>query len=132
MKRDIENEQDIQTFVDGFYSKVTKDDLLGPIFNDIAKVNWPHHLPTMYSFWSMLLFGTKNYTGMPFPKHFAIRRWLSAAHFERWVALFAETVDSLFEGPLTEDAKRRASTIASIFKTRLGVGEQAELLPIAS
>src|SRR5690349_21165879 len=47
---DIATEKDIKTLVDSFYDKVNADPLLSPIFNGIAKVEWEHHLPTMYAF----------------------------------------------------------------------------------
>ena len=66
---DIETAQDVKRLVDAFYAKVNYDELLAPIFNDIAQVDWPKHLPTMYRFWQSLLFGSGNYQGAPFPKH---------------------------------------------------------------
>ena len=53
--KDIENNSDIQLLVDEFYKKVNEDELLSPIFNEIAQVNWKDHLPKMYKFWSKLL-----------------------------------------------------------------------------
>lgn len=54
--KDITSEADIKLMVDSFYQKVNEDDLLGPVFNDIAQVNWENHLPRMYSFWESLIF----------------------------------------------------------------------------
>ena len=47
--REIKNKEDIILLVDEFYKKANKDPLLGPVFNDIAKVNWEKHLPIMYN-----------------------------------------------------------------------------------
>ena len=46
------------------------------------------------------------------------------AHFARWLALFTETVDELFDGPTAELAKRRAATMARALQ-RLLRGESA-------
>ncbi|SFP89361.1 group III truncated hemoglobin [Hymenobacter arizonensis] len=114
---DITSEADIRLLVDGFYAKVVDDALLGPIFNDFAHVDWPHHLPVMYDFWSSLLLGTTRYHGRPFPKHLPLP--IGADHFQRWLALFEATVDELFAGPKAEEARVRARSIATLFEHRL-------------
>ena len=40
---------------------------------------------------------------------------------ERWLTLFAETVDENFAGPKSEEAKSRAMCIADTFARRMGV-----------
>jgi hemoglobin len=100
---DIETAQDVKRLVDAFYAKVNCDELLAPIFNETAHVDWPKHLPTMYRFWQSVLFGSGNYQGAPFPKHAVLP--VQQPHFERWLTLFAETVDENFAGPKSEEAK---------------------------
>ena len=68
-KDDIRDKQDVVLMVNSFYDLVKKDELLGPIFNDIAQVDWESHLPKMYQFWESILFGAATYQGRPFPKH---------------------------------------------------------------
>jgi len=117
--KDIASEQDIKTLVDSFYQKVNQDEVLGPVFNDFAKVDWDHHLPTMYKFWSTLLFRTMSYRGKPFPKHAVLP--VGQAHFERWVSLFCKTVKENFSGPKATEACNYALSIADTFQTRLGI-----------
>lgn len=117
--KDITTEADIKLLVDSFYERVGRDELLGPIFNDIARVDWEHHLPTMYSFWSTMLFRTGSYKGRPWPKHAPLP--VNKEHFERWVSLFCQTVDALFDGPKAQEAKNFALSIADTFQTRLGI-----------
>ena len=57
MKKDIETREDIIKLVDVFYDKVKKNEILGYIFDDIAKIDWSKHLPVMYSFWASILLG---------------------------------------------------------------------------
>ena len=121
MKPDISNPVDIRTLIDTFYTKVQADDLIGFIFNEIAQVNWPHHLPVMYAFWEFLLLGTPDaYRGNPIQKHFDLHQKfpLKIEHFDRWVNLFQTTVDELFEGPVAENAKFRAFAIAETWKPK--------------
>ena len=114
---DIATEADVRLLVDSFYAKVNQDALLDPVFNGFAQVDWPHHLPNMYDFWSGLLLGTSRYRGRPFPKHIPLP--INATHFQRWVALFLATVDELFAGPTAEQAKLRGQSIAQLFEVRL-------------
>ncbi|SNC59995.1 hemoglobin [Hymenobacter gelipurpurascens] len=114
---DIQTEADIKRLIDTFYDKVNADELLGPIFNTVAQVHWPAHLPTMYDFWSSLLLGTSRYRGRPFPKHMALP--VDITHFERWLALFTGTVRENFEGPKADEACVKAGNIARMFEYRI-------------
>ena len=113
---DIATENDIKLLVDSFYEKVNADELLAPIFNSVAKVEWDHHLPTMYFFWSSLLLKTNTYKGQPWPKHAVLP--VDATHFNRWLALFKATVDEHFSGPKSIEAKNAAASIADTFQNR--------------
>jgi hemoglobin len=117
--KDIATEEDIKLLVDSFYDRVNRDEVLGPVFNELAKVNWAEHLPTMYSFWSTMLFRTGDYKGRPWPKHAVLP--LKKEHFERWVSLFCRTVNEHFEGPKASEAKSAALSIADTFQTRSGI-----------
>lgn len=116
-RTDIAAEQDIKLLVDSFYQKVNADELLAPIFNDLAKVNWAEHLPTMYRFWGSLLLRTNNYQGQPWPKHAVLP--VDTAHFSRWLTLFRQTVDEHFTGPKATEAKNAAASIADTFQNRM-------------
>ncbi|MEO7677493.1 MAG: group III truncated hemoglobin [Verrucomicrobiota bacterium] len=116
---DIRNEDDIRKLVDSFYEKVKRDELLSPIFNDVAKVDWNEHLPLLYTFWSALLFQTKNFKGQPFPKHAVLP--VERTHFTRWISLFVKTVDENFAGPKAEEAKNFGRSIADTFQLRMGL-----------
>jgi len=120
MKHDILFPQDIKLLIDTFYARVTQDEVICYIFNDVVKVNWPEHLPKMYAFWEFLLLGSNTYRGNPIEKHIALHRIepLQTAHFDRWIALFNTAVDDLFEGPKAEDAKFRAFSIAEVWKPK--------------
>jgi hemoglobin len=117
--RDIQNEDDIKKLVDEFYARVRKDDLVGPIFNEVIGDNWSHHLPVMYSFWSSILLGANTYHGNPLAVHFKLD--ISEEHFKRWLSYFEPTVDDLFQGEIAEEAKKRARSIASIMNAKLSM-----------
>jgi hemoglobin len=116
---DIENIDDIILLVDSFYKKVNKDELLSPVFNEKAHVNWEEHLPVMYSFWSAVLFESNTYKGQPLTSHLELP--ITTLHFERWLKLFKQTVDENFKGEKAEEIKEKADSIAVIFQTKLGL-----------
>ena len=116
MKTDIRNRKDIEKLVNAFYDKVKKDDTIGYLFNDIAKVNWELHLPKMYDFWENILFYSGNYSGSPMVVHKELHQksTMNQNHFQHWNDLFSQTVDSLFEGIKANEIKERASNIPQV------------------
>ena len=58
---DITDRRDVACLVNVFYDRVRDDRLLGPIFDDVAHVDWATHLPRMYDFWESVLFGTSTF-----------------------------------------------------------------------
>ena len=121
VEQDILNRQDIETLVDRFYERVQADEVIGYIFNDVAKTNWEVHLPKMYDFWEVILFGTGRFKGNPMLVHKEIHEKspMSEAHFQHWLALFHDTVDTLFEGANAEDIKYSAANIAGSLMYRV-------------
>lgn len=116
--KDIEGIADIQLFVDQFYSKVRQDSLIGPVFEAVIAGDWQPHLDKMYAFWNAALFGVAGFKGNPFAKHAPLP--IAQQHFDRWLELFTETIDSHFEGPMAEDTKHRAGLMAVMFVYKLG------------
>jgi len=113
---DIVSRKEVELLVNKFYDKVKIDPLLAPVF---AHVDWPHHLPIMYDFWSSVLLGDQSYRGNPMAKHLPLK--IDQSHFRRWLELFLETVNNNFEGAVAEEAKSRASTIATMFQYKMGL-----------
>jgi hemoglobin len=118
---DLTSRKDIERLIDSFYLRIRADERLGVIFDRIARVDWDRHLPTMYDFWESVLFGTGTYQGNPMAVHQALaqRTPMTAREFNRWVELFHQTVDDLFDGPQALETKRRASRIAALMQERL-------------
>lgn len=116
---DLTTPEDVRRLVDAFYTAVRQDELLNPIFTDVAQVDWEHHLPQMYAFWNSVLLGLPGYRGAPFPPHQKLPA--TPDHFRRWLALFHATVDRLFTGPRAQQAKDAASSMAHTFAMRLGL-----------
>ena len=122
-RHDISSRADIVRMVDTFYDAVRDDAILGPIFDDVARTDWSHHLPKMYAFWETVLFGTPTgFRGNPLAVHLHLATMvpLGAREFDRWLELFPHTGDARFEGPTAEDAKARALRIASVMLHHIG------------
>ncbi len=60
---DILNREDIARLVDHFYERVRADARLGPIFGEVARVDWESHLPKMHDFWDTVMFRSGAYRG---------------------------------------------------------------------
>lgn len=119
----LETRADIELLVNEFYAKVRKDASIGPIFDDVAKVNWEEHLPKITNFWCDLILGENNYHGRPFPPHIPLN--LKLEHFEKWLGLFIETVNEHFNGLKAEEIKNRALGIARNFLSNITYLEKA-------
>ena len=103
-------EEEIVELVYGFYDRVRRDEVLGPIF-DVHVKDWNTHLPKMVDFWSSALRGTGRFRGAPMPKHAALPG-LSVELFQRWLVLFGQTTDALPNTALAERAQDVAKRIA--------------------
>lgn len=113
---DVLDETMIHSVVHGFYDRIRRDDLLGPIFQDrIEPDKWPQHLAKMCDFWSATLLRTSRYEGRPLPPHLAIAG-LGAAHFRRWLKLFRTTVRQICPPVVATLFMDRALRIAHSFR----------------
>jgi hemoglobin len=121
MKRDIRNLEDIKLLVNSFYDKVKVDEFIGGFFTEVIAVDWEKHLPIMYAFWENVLFHTGSYNGNPMQQHMSLHKKsaMQKYHFDRWLSLFNETVDELFEGNNAIIIKQRALSIATVMQTKM-------------
>ena len=117
LKNDIAALDDIKLLLNNFYGEVRKDDLLADIFNNIIQDRWPQHLEKMYRFWQTVLLEQHTYYGSPFLPH--ARLPVDTVHFERWLKLFNQTVDDLFEGEKATRAKWQGERMAELFLSKI-------------
>ncbi|GAB3927011.1 group III truncated hemoglobin [Larkinella terrae] len=119
-KRTLDSPEAIRFLVDSFYEKVRADDFIGPIFTDVAQVDWAKHLPKMYAFWENIILGNNAYHGHPFQPHLLVnqKQTLTLDHFERWLKLFSETLTEHFEGTNAEQVRQRATQIALVWNNK--------------
>lgn len=112
-RTDIASADDVALLVREFYTRVYDDDVLRPMFAEVAGIDLEEHLPKMERFWGTVLFGQRLYQGNPMSVHRRLDslKPLKEVHFIRWLSLFRLTVDRLFAGPTAERAKQAAAQI---------------------
>jgi len=113
---DITDRTAIELLVNSFYARVKTDKTIGYIFTEVAGVDWEEHLPKMYRFWETILLGKMSFKGNPMSKHIQLSKKtvLNKEHFDRWLALWSETIDSHFKGDRANEAKQRGENIAGL------------------
>lgn len=124
----LETREDIEFLVNKFYDKVGSDHTIGFFFNDVAKVDWSHHLPKMYAFWETLLLGKVSYKGNPMAVHFPINRMVAMekTHFNHWLQLWTQTIEENFTGELAELAIYKATNIANLMAYKMETAKKLE------
>jgi len=99
----------LRALVHGFYNKVRRDPVLGPVF--AARItDWEPHLERMVGFWSSVALMTGRYHGRPVPAHTPLP--INASHFQRWLQLFRETAKEVCTPEGAEHVIHRAERIA--------------------
>ena len=111
---DISNKEDIALLITTFYEKVKSDEILSPFFVDL---DFEKHMPKMIHFWCFAVLNEPGYTTNVVEKHLQIH--LNEDHFSRWLQLFNETTDSLFEGEIANQTKQRAQLIGWTIQSKI-------------
>ncbi len=118
---DLDSRAAIHDLVVGFYREVVFDDLLAPVFEDVAEVDWAVHLPKLVDYWCRVLLGTDGYDGLILGAHRQVheREALTIDLFDRWYSLWTATVDRGWSGPVADAAKEHAARIGSVLARRV-------------
>jgi hemoglobin len=121
MPNDIVTREDCEHLVRAFYGRALRDEIIGWLFTDIARLDLEAHVPRITAFWETILLGAQTYGGGAFAPHVALhaKAPLRSGHFDRWLWLWRTTVDEHFTGPHAELAKHHAERVARAFHARL-------------
>jgi len=116
-------QENIRTLVMAFYTKIIKDDIVGPFFiaklgEDMNNEHWVTHLEVIVGFWSSLALGNPKYSGHLFLPHTKLGQ-LKRETFEQWLKLFAETLDEVYVESIASKFKERSMIIAGNFMRNL-------------
>jgi hemoglobin len=128
-RRDIAGRDDIDALLADFYGRAFRDDLLGPVFVDIAQMDLSVHLPVIGDFWQTVLFRDGSYRRNTLAPHQLLheKAGLTPAHFDQWLTLWRATVDDRHAGRLAELAKRQGARVANAMCRRI-TGTDSQLL----
>ncbi len=119
--KDITSPEDIEHLIRAFYSDILKDEVIGYIFTDVAKLDLESHFPKLFMFWENILLRPNGYQTNVMQVHLDLnlKVKLKKEHFDRWLSLFNNTVDACFEGEVAEKAKVRAFSIAVAMQAKI-------------
>ena len=113
---DIQSREDIHMMVSQFYTKIRKEETLGPIFNHMVR-DWPAHIERLTDFWETNLLFVAKFKGNPIKVHQEVDQvfngTITQKHFGTWLNLWFETIDQLYIGERAETAKRRARKMST-------------------
>lgn len=113
------SQENIKQLVWHFYQKIQQDELLGPIFNEVAQVDWSHHLPLICQFWNSILLKTHEYHGNAYRKHVNLGQKikLNETHFKRWLQLFEQEASVHLPTQQAHEIMIKARLIAESLKS---------------
>jgi hemoglobin len=118
---DITDRADLVRLVDGFYARVRSDAKLGPVFDDVAQVDWAKHLPKLYDFWDTVLFRANTFRGNLVGAHARLipEAGMKQELFDHWLALFRQTVEENFSGVKAGHIIRCAEDMAAVIHGKI-------------
>jgi hemoglobin len=110
---DLSTRTQVHHLVTAFYREVVFDDLLEPIFAEVAEVDWAEHIPRLIDYWCWILLGDEPYGGsvVRTHRHLHALQAVEPAQCDRWYALWSGCVDERWAGPHAEHAKRHARSL---------------------
>jgi hemoglobin len=110
---DLSTRAHVHDLVVGFYREIMLDELLEPIFGDVAEVDWVEHIPRLIDYWCWILLGTPRYAGTVTKTHRHLHSLqpLAPDHCDRWFSLWVHCVDERWDGRNAERAKSYAATM---------------------
>jgi hemoglobin len=115
VRRAAITEEGLQALVRHFYGAATKDEMLGPVFEAIDDLE--PHLITITEFWVSSMLATRRYSGNPLAQH--RKHPIKPEMFDRWLALWGQSADTLFAPEPARALKEKAARIAESLKLGL-------------
>ncbi len=132
--RDLDTRSEIHDLVVDFYREIVFDPVLGPVFGEVAEVDWAEHIPRLIDYWARVLLRDPSYDGYILRPHQHVheRQSFELEWFDRWYGLFAASVDQGWRGPFAEAAKDHAARMASTLARRILDAEWTRPDPVAT
>ncbi len=120
MKKDLTCRSDIEKLVNFFFEKIKEDKFLGAYFSH-PNFDETQFVTKMYSFWENVIFYSGNYEGHPMDTHKKLHEKtpLTKSHFKKYLDIFSESVDKLFEGENAKAIKAKANNIGVVMQIKI-------------
>lgn len=118
---DLDHRGAIHDLVVHFYREIVFDDVLAPVFTEVAEVDWSVHIPRLIDYWCKVLLGEPGHGGAVLAAHREVHdiEPLELQHFDRWYDLWVRCIDSQWAGPLVDRAKLHAERIGGSLTRQL-------------
>lgn len=121
---DIATRADVHDLVVHFYREIVFDDLMNPLFDEVAQTDWATHIPKLIDYWCRVLLHQPGYEGVIVAAHREVHELdpdgaLRIEHFDQWFALWRTSVDARWAGPVADQAKAHAVKIGATLARRL-------------
>lgn len=124
--RDLDSPEEIFEMVTRQYVDVSQDALLNPYFNfGPGFIDWQAHIGNVTDYWCHVLLYAPGYDidVIETHRHLHENAPFTPELFDRWVAIFHDTVNGGWTGPLADIANKRATGMAWAMAQRfLGKG----------
>jgi hemoglobin len=125
--RDLDTVEEILELVTRQYADVVQDDLLAPYFTfDPEHLDWKAHIASVADYWDHVVLRAPDYDidVLEGHRHLHEHRGFTPELFDRWLAIFIDTVNGGWSGPNATLAKKRATGMSRAMANRyLGAGE---------
>lgn len=110
---DITTPTHVHDLVVTFYREVVFDEVLEPMFGEVAEVDWAEHIPKLIDYWCWILFGTGSPTGAVTRAHRHLHGLspVQREHCDRWFDLWCRSIDAHWAGPTADHARSHAATL---------------------
>ena len=118
---DLDGRGDIHDLVVHFYREIVFDEVLAPVFTELAEVDWTVHIPRLIDYWCRVLLRQPGYAGAVLGAHREVHDLgaFRLQHFDRWYSLWVRSIEGSWAGPLAEQAKRHAARVATALARQL-------------
>jgi hemoglobin len=118
---DLDSPTQVHELVTTFYREIVFDEVLEPVFSEVAEVDWAEHIPRLIDYWCWILFAEKPYGGpvTRTHRHLHETKAVEPQHCDRWFTLWVACVDRRWAGPHAEHAKGHAEVLMAGMAKRI-------------
>ncbi len=118
---DISSYNHLEILMRDFYSRLLADERISYFFTQVAGIDLEKHIPRIASFWAQNLLGEGSYSANVMKIHLDInsKSKISKEHFDIWLGHLHSAADSRHAGPVTENLKTRALSIATAMQLKI-------------